>query len=162
MPASTILIGVGNPVVTDDAVGITVARLVADALGEACPDIDVSELCVGGLALMEAMVGYDRAVIVDAMVTGAAPGTLHRLGLDDLCETRHACCAHDTTLTTAMECGRALGLALPGRVDLWGIEAADLATFSDQLTPVVERAVPRAVDAILATLTIAATREVTS
>jgi hydrogenase maturation protease len=128
--AETVVVGVGNPVVSDDGVGIQVARAVAAALGCERRDVDVIELAVGGMALMEAMVGYRRAVIVDAMVRGSAPGTVHRTSAQELGETRNSTCAHG------------------------GIEPADLSTFSEQLTPAVGRAVPLAANAIVASLAI--------
>lgn len=150
--ASTVVVGVGNPIVSDDGVGPRVARDLRAALGTRWDTVDVVEVHLGGMALMEALVGYRRAVVVDAMVTGQPAGTVRRLSLRELSESWNTTCAHDTTLSTALAIGRELHLPLPDEVEIWGIEAADLTTFSEHLTDAVERAVPAAVAGIVATL----------
>lgn len=143
------MVGVGNPLRSDDAVGLHVARRLRESL--ACdPQVAVEEQWAGGLRLAEAMAGYDRAVVVDAIEDPAAPpGTLRRLELGDLGSARNLACAHDTSLPSALAVWRALGLPLPAAVAVWGIVAADTDTLSEALTDAVARAVPAAAAAIL-------------
>ena len=98
---------------------------------------------------MEMMVGYDRAVIVDAIVSGVEPGTIRRLTPDDM-PSQHSASGHDASLPTALALGRELGAHLPppGSVVLVGVEAADTLNFSEVCTPRVEAAIPEAVDAV--------------
>ena len=72
-----LVVGLGNPILTDDGVGVKVAYAVRDALAsEGRNDVTVTEASVGGLRLMEMMVGYDRAILVDALQhPDAKPGT---------------------------------------------------------------------------------------
>ena len=63
--------------------------------------------------------------------------------------TRTADSTHDTSLRLALELGRAAGLDLPEDVRIWAVEAADVETFSERLTPAVERAVPLVVEQVL-------------
>lgn len=151
----TIVVGVGNPVLTDDAVGMHVVRRLG---GELCgrPDVDVRELCLGGIELMEALVGYDRAIIVDAMFAGGKPGTIYRSTPEALFESRNSGCAHNATLGEALEIGRTVGLPLPGAIRIIGIEPGDVATFGETLTWRVNDAVPLVVDELLAMLSPAA------
>ncbi len=148
----TLVIGLGSPLLTDDSVGLQVARRLSPLLAGR-PDIDLVEDYRGGLQLMERMTGYDRAVIVDAIVTGGEPGTLHLLGPGDI-PTQKSASAHDVNLPTALELGRRLGVRLPADADilLVGVEAEDILTFSERCTPKVEAAIPRAVEAVLAAL----------
>jgi len=148
----TLVLGLGNPLVSDDSVGLRVAAALKPLLADR-PDVEVSEDHWGGLRLMERMIGFDRAVIIDAICTGAAPGTLHRLTTGDIATQRSAS-AHDVNLPTALAFGRQAGVNLPrdDRVFLVGIEAADILTFSEQLTPAVEAAIPQAVEVVLRTL----------
>jgi len=146
------VIGLGNPVRTDDGVGLAVARAVRERL-EGTEDVDVIELWAGGLRLTEAMTGYDRAVIVDALTSGdLAPGTVRSLELADLKATRNVTSTHDTSLPTALELWRLLGLPLPGEISVWGVAGQDLETLSEELTEPVAAAVPVAAEAILAEL----------
>jgi hydrogenase maturation protease len=145
----TIVVGLGNPILSDDSVGIKVAELVKQHI----PDnagVDVTESYAGGLRLMEAIAGYGRAIIVDAMKTGAyPPGTVRSLSLDSLDRTRNTLCTHDGDLATALSLGRDLGLAMPEYVEIIGIEADDVESFSEELTCGVRRALPQAVEEVL-------------
>jgi hydrogenase maturation protease len=145
----TIVIGLGNPVRADDGVGPAVARHLRERLAGA-EGVTVDELWAGGFRLAEAMVGYDRAILVDALQRGdRPPGSICRLSLSDLDGTRTTNCVHDASLPTALEAWRRLGVPLPRDISIWGIEAQDLESFSEELTTPVAEAVPRLVDAIL-------------
>jgi hydrogenase maturation protease len=114
------------------------------------PDVEVSEDYWGGLRLMERMIGFDGAIVVDAIQSGAPPGTIHRLTPDGI-PTQRSASAHDMNLSTALAFGRQAGMHLPenNRIRLVGIEAEDILTFSEQCTPMVQAAIPRAIDAVL-------------
>jgi hydrogenase maturation protease len=151
MQGRTILVGVGNAVLTDDSVGIQVARMAGERLSGRT-DVDVREACLGGMELMESLVGYDRAIIVDAMRGGGVPGTVYRSSAEAMFESRNSGCAHNATLGDALEIGRAVGLSLPARVEIVGIEPADVTTFGESLTPAVRDAVPSVVNELLSML----------
>ncbi len=141
----TVLIGLGNPILGDDAVGLRVARaLKAELAGVG--GVDFKELHAGGMRVMDAVAGYDRAVIVDAMRTGALrPGSVCRLEVGQLGRARNLASTHDTNLPTALELGRLLGLRMPSAVTIYGIEALEVETFGEALSEDVLRAVPEAV-----------------
>ena len=144
MTGGTVVVGLGNPILGDDAVGLRVARaLAAELAGEA--GIDVRELHAGGIRVLDAIAGYERAVIVDAMRTGAlAPGSVRRLDLDDLGPARNLASTHDTNLPTVLALGALLGLRMPREVAVYGVEALELEAFGEALSPEVERSVPEA------------------
>ena len=145
----TLVIGLGNPLVSDDSVGLRVAAELKNLLADR-PDVEVGEDYWGGMRLMERMIDFDRAIVVDAICTGAAPGTIHSLGPDDI-PTQKSASAHDVNLPTALEFGRRAGAHLPENcnVRLVGIEAQDILTFSEQCTPDVEAAIPVAVGKVM-------------
>jgi len=139
--STAIVIGVGNPVLADDAVGLVVARCVQNQLGSRS-EVAVAEVYNGGLELMEAMAGYDRAYVIDAIVRGGRPGTIYRLGFDEVAATRNSSTTHNGSLSAAMELGRLSGVKLPGEVRVWAVEAGDVTTFCERLTTEAEAAVP--------------------
>ncbi len=55
----TLVLGLGNPLLGDDAVGL---RVAASLRGRLPPDVELDEDYCGGLRLMERLAGYDRAV----------------------------------------------------------------------------------------------------
>jgi hydrogenase maturation protease len=150
----TLVIGLGNPLLRDDSVGLRVVQSLREFSADH-PDIAIMEDYWGGLRLMEQMIGYDRAIIVDAICTGATPGTIHLLSPDDI-PTQRSASAHDVNLPTALEFGRQAGAHLPSfeNILLVGIEAADVQTFDESLSPEVEVVLPEAVNKILSLLQI--------
>jgi hydrogenase maturation protease len=148
----TLVLGLGNPLVTDDSVGLRVAAelkpLVADR-----PDVEVSEDYWGGLRLMERMAGFEGAIVIDAICTGAPPGTIHRLGVDSI-PTQRSASSHDVNLPTALALGRQAGIPLPSdeRILLVGIEAEDILSFGEECTPAVRAAIAPAVREVLEAL----------
>jgi len=148
----TIVIGLGNPLLTDDGLGIKAAALLRQRLG-GDSKVDVMEAYTGGLDLMELMVGYGRAVVVDAVTTGHhRPGTLVELGLDDLLASRNSNSTHHTSLAVALETGKLLGLELPETVLFLGIEAGAANEFSEILTAPVRKTLPLLVEQVLTAL----------
>ncbi len=143
--ARTLVIGLGNPLVSDDSVGLRVAACLKGRLAERS-NVDVMEDYWGGLRLMERMIGYRRAIVIDAISVGTTPGTIHHATAANL-STQKSGSAHDVDLPTALAFGRAAGALLPADEDVWliGIEAADLIHFSDRCTPNVAAAIPNAV-----------------
>jgi hydrogenase maturation protease len=139
--AAAIVIGVGNPVISDDGLGLAAARLVRQQLGGQS-GVAVAEVYNGGIELMEAMAGYDQAFVVDAIVRGGRPGTIYRLGIDDVATTRNTSTTHNGSLSAALELGRLSGVKLPSEVRIWAVEAGDVTTFCEGLTAEVEAAVP--------------------
>jgi hydrogenase maturation protease len=154
----TLVLGLGNPILGDDSVGLRVAQQLDATLSEQ-PEIDIDIEYWGGLRLMERMVGYERAIIVDAICSGAPAGTIHILSPGDM-PTQRSASAHDVNLPTALEVGRQAGAALPREenITLVAIEAVEVLTFGESLTAEVEAAIPRAAQAVLAILDLPAAR----
>jgi hydrogenase maturation protease len=144
-----LVLGLGNPLVSDDSVGLRVVAALKPLLADMA-DVEVSEDYWGGLRLMERMIGFDRAIVIDAIRTGARPGTVHRLTPESI-PTQRSASAHDVNLPTALEFGRQAGVKLPKNehIELVGIEAEDILTFSEQCTPAVEASIPRAVETVI-------------
>jgi hydrogenase maturation protease len=149
MTATTLVVGLGNPILGDDGVGWRVAAAVKDRLDD--PAVDVICLSLGGLALMEHLAGYRRAIIVDAMTTGAQPGSLHQLSAREMDElsVQHTASVHDMSLSAALSFGREMGLDLPQDIWLIGVEAQPEFDFGETLSAPVDQAVPAAVQAVL-------------
>jgi hydrogenase maturation protease len=150
----TLVIGLGNPILTDDGVGIYTVRMVRTLLPPEA-DITVTELCVGGLALMEAMIGYERVILVDAYwISEGQPGRVTVFDAGDLPDTMNSASSHDASLPTALHTGRELGAALPDLTDIQivAVEIEDVLTFSESPTPTVVAAIPQAASQVLTLL----------
>ncbi|RJP55971.1 MAG: hydrogenase maturation protease [Anaerolineaceae bacterium] len=146
----TIVIGLGNPILGDDGVGWKVAGEVRDQLP---PDshADVECLSLGGISLMEHLIGYEHAILIDAFALDEPTGSILILKLDDLpnYSAFHTTSTHDTSLQKAIEMGRSLGAQLPGDVTVVGIATKRVYDFSEELSPPVADAVPLAAKFVL-------------
>jgi hydrogenase maturation protease len=146
---TTLILGLGNPILGDDAAGLLAAREVQARLRWR-PDVEVDEEYRGGLRLMERLVGYDRAILIDAICTGTHPaGTILRLGPDDL-PTQHTASVHDANLPTALQLAADMGLPVPQDIAIFAVEASQVLEFAETCTPAVGAALPRLVEAVLA------------
>jgi len=160
-PSSTLIIGLGNPILGDDSVGWKVVEELSTQfgvpLGKEFQMLNVKRLTfdcasLGGLSLMERMLGYERVILIDSLETGQNPvGTVRVFPLDSLTDPTagHSASAHDTTLMTALKTAKAMGLSVPISVDFVAIEAKNVYDFTEELSPPVAIAVSVANTAVL-------------
>jgi hydrogenase maturation protease len=149
----TLLLGMGNPILRDDAVGIRLATEVAKRLGPV-PDLDIVTDCsAGGLELLHFITGHERLVVFDSIKTrDGTPGTWYRFTAENMRPTMNLGNVHDTNFATALEVGRRLGMQLPpsDAIHIFAVEVLDNLTFDERMTPVLEEAFPRCAAAIFA------------
>lgn len=151
----TIVIGLGNPILGDDGLGWKVAEEVQKRLSltpvEAESNVAVEFLSLGGISLMERLVGYERAILVDAVMSEQETGSVIVSRLDDMPDYAafHTTSAHDMSLQTALKLGKAMGANLPEDVTVVGIAASQIHDFSEELSPAVARAVPQAAEIVV-------------
>ena len=146
----TVVLGLGNPILTDDGVAIYVVRAAADrsTLTNGATFVEAS---VGGLRLLDLLEGYDRAILVDAIKTREGqPGNIYWLCPSDIQGSLHSGSTHDLSLPAALDLGRRLGMRLPGddNLAILAIEVEDVLTVGEACTPAVTKAIPRAVEAV--------------
>lgn len=115
----SVVIGVGNEMRSDDALGILVARELSRRLPSS---IRVVESNGEGGGMMETWAGSDNAYIVDAVNAPGPPGSVVRLDASRSCLPRHFVpgSSHSFGVAEAIEMARTLG-RLPARVILYGI-----------------------------------------
>ncbi len=146
----TIVIGLGNPILGDDGVGWRVAEEVHQQLDPAL-HIDVDYVSLGGISLMEHLVGYERVILIDAFFSDEEPGLIRVSRLDEIpnYSAFHITSAHDTSLQNAMKLGRELGADLPEDVMVVGISIKPVYDFSEELSPPVADAIPKATEIVV-------------
>ena len=119
---SVMVIGLGNPLRHDDAAGLVIARRLRARPREA--EITVCEHEGETLALLDIWQGADAVVLVDAIQSGAPPGTTHRFDATSApipARLRSSSSTHAFGVGEAIELARALD-RLPRRVVLFGLE----------------------------------------
>lgn len=142
-----LILGLGNDLLGDDAVGLLAVRALREELGGS-EGIDLVESSLSGLALLDLLVGYDVAIIIDAVQTGRAPpGTIWRWQAEELGSIR-APSPHYAGLPELLVIARALELPFPERIEIYAVEVADPWTIGGALTPAVRQALPELVDQV--------------
>jgi hydrogenase maturation protease len=127
----TLVLGMGNTILTDDGAGIIIAR----SLKKKKPELEVIETSEAGLALLDFIVGYDRLIIVDSIKTGKGkPGELYRMDMGALKPTAHLTSLHGVDMATAFELGRQLGYHMPQQVSIYAVEVKDNTSFGEECT----------------------------
>ncbi len=151
----TLLLGMGNPILADDAVGVNLATDFKKRCGPV-PGLDYVEECsVGGLSILHVLEGYERLIVLDSIKTrGGRPGQWYQFTAGALRETMHLANVHDANFATALELGRRLGMRLPSSEDIhiFAIEVRDNLSFSEQMTEELVEAYPRCADEIFRAL----------
>lgn len=175
----TIVIGLGNPILGDDGVGWRVAEEVKQRLTSPSPclrhpsptraepdgeagrgaggegdNVDVEFLSLGGLSLMEHLIGYERAILIDAIASEEETGSVIVSNLSEMSDYSafHITSAHDTSLQNAIKLGKTMGASLPGDVTVVGIVANRIYDFSEELSPPIANAIPKATQIVIGLL----------
>ncbi|MCS6302120.1 MAG: hydrogenase maturation protease [Nitrospira sp.] len=140
------IIGLGNHLRGDDAVGLLAARRLRQKVGHRA---EVIEAEMVGIGLMELMKDVSVVILVDAARSGLAPGTIHRLDASagPIGGRIFPCSSHVIGILEALELARAVG-ALPATVILYGVEA-DNTEPGQQLSSAVAVALDQVVEQIV-------------
>ena len=141
MPPGLLILGLGNDILTDDAIGLRVVRALRPELAD-LPAIDLQETTEMGLALLDYLTGCSAAFIVDSIQTGhAGPGFIHELDAYSLRRLTGGS-PHFLGVGETLALGGRLGLPMPGEVKIFAIETQDPFTLGTRMTPPLEAALP--------------------
>lgn len=148
----TVVVGLGSPIMCDDAVGLRVSEAI-DTMG--FEDVDCCQEAVGGLDILPVIHGYRYAIIVDAIQTGEyGPGTVMLYSERDFDENVTHAATHDVNLPTAIKIGRQMDPEImPEEVRFVAIEVQDIRTMTETMTPEVEASVESACRAVIHLMT---------
>ena len=147
----TIVIGVGNPILQDDGVGIHVVTALRNH--RLNPDVIIDIAYTGGMNLLDMIRGYDKVILVDAIKQkDSKTGEVKRFFLPDA-HTLHSSNPHETSLSEALLLARNLGEQhLPKEIIVIGIVVQNTLDFGEGLSAEVAEAVPTAVTMVLTEL----------
>lgn len=134
----TVIVGMGNPLLGDDGVGI----LVAKEVGKLLPWVEVVEANLAGIPLLEEIVGYDRAIIVDSIKGGGKHlGKMRKLRLEELGMSVPSG-SHGVGLGTAVALGKRWGYEVPELIEVYAIEVVENDRLQQGCSPQLQAKVP--------------------
>lgn len=134
MTGQVVVIGLGNAMRGDDAAGLHAARRLAHE-----PGVAVRMHEGEGVGLLDLWADADVVIVVDAVRSGAPPGTIHRMdaSTQPLPTAVDRASSHAIGAAAAIELARALD-SLPARVVFYGVEGSDFALGAALSPPVAE------------------------
>ena len=147
----TIVLGVGNPILQDDGVGIHVINELREHLKDTRVILDIAY--TGGMNLLDMIRGFDKVILVDAVKQeGNKTGEVKRFSLTEA-PAVHSCNPHDVSLSEALLLAKHLGEEhLPQEIVVIGIVVNNTVDFGEHLSTEVASAVPTAVALVLTEL----------
>ena len=135
----TLILGIGNPILTDDGVGIKIAQ----KLKEEKARLEVIETSEAGIILLDLIVGYNKLIIIDSIKTEKGkPGDLYKLELEDLKSVKDFSSSHGIGIATAFELGQKLGYSMPKFVSIYAVNIKNNSTFGEGCTEEVKERIP--------------------
>lgn len=144
-----IVLGIGNLILGDDGVGIHVASELKNHIQD--PSITIDEAITGGMNLLDLILGYDKAIIIDAVKSETGEhGTVKRIPIGDF-NTMHSCNPHDVSLMEAIQMAKKMGeTRIPKEIIIIGIMMKTIpCEFGEQLSTDIQNAVPKAIELTL-------------
>jgi hydrogenase maturation protease len=140
--APKLVLGVGNLLRSDDGVGVAAVQQLATL--PVPPDVEVFDAGTAGVGLTHVIEGRELVVAIDAIDAGAAPGTVYRLGPEQLRPAvSSGLSLHDLHLLHALDETRLLGTA-PRTMVIIAVQVADTAA-GIGLSDAVRTALPRVI-----------------
>jgi hydrogenase maturation protease len=148
--SKTLVLGVGNILRGDDGLGVRAVQMLQAR--ELPASVCVEDAGTPGVGLVTRMEGWERVVIIDAAYTGQKPGMWRRYGAEDvkLVASGEALSLHESDIACALALAQAVNL-LPPEVVIYGVEPQRVG-WGEELSPVVQAALPALVDDIMADL----------
>jgi hydrogenase maturation protease len=148
-----IVIGLGNPILTDDAVGIRISELLEKKLPAiAFPEnteISIRQNESGGWDILDLVVDYDVLILIDALLDKSLkPGEL-KWYTDKVFTSIRLSGVHNMDVFSAIEYGKSLKLKVPEKIIVLGIGVKDVLTFSEQCSSEVETAIEKGADQVI-------------
>ncbi len=130
-PRGDLILGMGNPILGDDGVGLVIASRLEGRI----PGARVTTSAMVGLALLDEVLGFERVFVIDAMTTrGGNPGQLHRIQPCRGPGTRHLFSSHGLDFFTLMDFARTSGYPVPAIGAVYGVEIGETVAFSGKLS----------------------------
>ncbi len=134
----SLVLGLGNDILSDDGVGLQAARRVGELIGNAA---EVTEASIATIDLLAVISGYDRVVIIDAFLSpDLPPGTPVRATPDDLPRGFGYRSFHTLTFREVLDMGTWLGLPMPETIVIHGLAVEETTTFGEEFSPPVAEA----------------------
>lgn len=148
MSNKTLILGLGNSILSDDRIGLDVSRLVHKGLNS--KDYNLIESQFVGANILDLICGYKTLIVIDSIKTESGKdGDVYQLSLDDMPKQKQSNSPHNIGLYWTIKMGEKLGMEIPGEIRIYAIEVNDPFSFGEELTDEMKKFLPDIVENIL-------------
>jgi len=134
--AKTLILGLGNDILSDDAIGPKIVYQLEKELEYR--EVIFKTSALGGLEIVEMIRDFDKVLIIDAIKTkDGVPGSVYRFTPEDFNETLHISSFHDVSFLTALELAKNVDLTIPSSIEIIAIEILEDLEFSNEFSPYI-------------------------
>jgi len=122
MPKSTVVLGLGNPLMADEGIGVYLIERLAES-GEELEDVDFIDAGTGGLSVLHSMAGRRKAIFVDCAYMGDQAGAIRRFTPEDVKSVKVLAhqSLHEADLLRIIAMARQIGQA-PEQIVIFGVQ----------------------------------------
>ena len=146
----TLILGIGNPILGDDGVGVHVTQELAGKIRD--KNVDIKDVSFDGLNLLELIMGYDKLIVVDAIMTERGEvGKIYRLKPEEVCKPAHSAISpHHFNLVSTIDLGKRLSpKEMLKEVTVFAVGIQEVVQVTEQMTGEVKEAIPKVVALVL-------------
>ncbi|EQB62467.1 MAG: hypothetical protein RBG1_1C00001G0046 [candidate division Zixibacteria bacterium RBG-1] len=143
-----LVLGLGNPILSDDGVGIYAVRQASSLFIH--PQVEYQESSLAGFGFIDTITGFEKVIIVDSINWQKnPPGTISVIKTKDLTNHPYLRNFHNLSLSGTLALADQLGIPRPKEILIFAVEVQDYSTFSEKCTPEVEASIPKVVQMII-------------
>lgn len=140
--AETIILGLGNPILSDDSIGLRVVDKIEEILLP-INNVDFSKVASSGIEILDIISGYKRLILIDVIKTGMVEiGTLNKYDVLDFENSIHLSSPHQLNFPSVIEFAKKIGIPIPDVIDIFTIEVEDIYTISEECSPNIKNKIP--------------------
>lgn len=139
MTQKTLILGIGNDILTDDGIGPKLVQALKKDIH--ADNLVYMTVAAGGLEILEIIKDFRNVIILDAIKTkDGSPGDVYHLTPSNFKETLHISSFHDISFLTALQLAEKIDIPIPEKINIIAIEILDDLTFSSEFSkPVAEK-----------------------
>jgi hydrogenase maturation protease len=138
MKKPTIVLGLGNPLMSDEGIGVHLVNRLS-MLSEDYPDVDFVDAGTGGLNLLHLFEGREKAVVIDCAIMEEEPGTIKKFTPEQVKSVKRLAhqSLHEQDLMKIIKLAKMLGRC-PNKIVIFGIQPKNV-SFSQSLSTELEK-----------------------
>lgn len=147
--AEILILGLGNPILSDDSVGLRVVDKLKKILTPK-NNVDFCKVATSGIELLDIISGYKHLILIDVIKTGKEKiGTLNKHKISDFNNSIHLSSPHQMNFPSVIEFANKTGIPVPEIIDIFTIEVKDIYAFSLECSELMKKKIPVIADKIL-------------